>query len=108
VPNLVGRWNSAPATFGFFVGIVAKTSTSEERPMRHSAQTLTPLQSFSQLPDEAHIRVRVVAALFAISVPTVWRWVQLGRLPPPHRFSKRLTAWNVGSIRAALAKAVTQ
>lgn len=75
--------------------------------MRQSPQTSQTLQTFSTLPDEAHIRVGVIAALYGCSVPTAWRWARTGRIPPPRKFSTRLTAWNVGEIRAALAKAVT-
>jgi predicted DNA-binding transcriptional regulator AlpA len=74
--------------------------------MRHLPRISQTLQTFSSLPDEAHIRVGVVAALYGCSIPTAWRWVRLGRIPPPRRFSKRLTAWNVGDIRAALGKVV--
>lgn len=62
------------------------------------------LQHFDRLPDSASARVPVVAALFSVSVPTVWRWARDGRLPAP---TKRggVTLWNVGALRAAMAEA---
>lgn len=59
------------------------------------------LQHFDKLPDSASARVPVVAALFDISAPTVWRWARDGILPTP---TKRggVTAWNVGQLRAIL------
>jgi predicted DNA-binding transcriptional regulator AlpA len=75
--------------------------------MRQSPQTSQKLQAFSSLPPEAHIRVGVVAALYGCSVPTAWRWARAGRIPSPRKFSTHVTAWNVGELRAALAKAVT-
>lgn len=59
------------------------------------------LEHFDKLPDSASARVPVVAALFDISAPTVWRWARDGILPAP---TKRggVTAWNVGQLRAIL------
>lgn len=67
------------------------------KPTIHSA-----LQHFDKLPDSASARVPVVAALFSISVPTVWRWARDGILPAP---TKRggVTLWNVGELRHAMA-----
>jgi predicted DNA-binding transcriptional regulator AlpA len=62
------------------------------------------LRNFALLPDEALVRVPVVAALNGVSTPTVWRWVQLGRLPKPVRRG-RTTAWRVGDLRTALKQA---
>lgn len=60
------------------------------------------LISFDLLPDSAHVDVRVVADLFACSVPTIWRRVTSGLIPSPKRFG-RTTRWNVGELRDALA-----
>ena len=67
-------------------------------PPIHSA-----LQHFDQLPDSATARVPVVAALFSISVPTVWRWARDGVLPAPIKRGG-VTCWNVGQIRRVLAE----
>lgn len=59
------------------------------------------LEHFDRLPDSASARVAVVAALFSVSVPTVWRWSRDGLLPAP---SKRggVTLWNVGELRLTM------
>jgi predicted DNA-binding transcriptional regulator AlpA len=62
------------------------------------------LRNFSLLPDEAYVRLPVVAALNGVSAATVWRWVRLGRLPQPVRRG-RTTAWQVGALRATLKRA---
>lgn len=60
------------------------------------------LRHFNSLPPDANVRVPVVAALFAVSEVTVWRWSAAGRLPSPRTLGPRVTAWNVGEIREAL------
>lgn len=59
------------------------------------------LANFDELPDSAHIRVKEVAALKGISVPTVWRWIHQGHLPKPVRLGPNVTAWKVGDLRKA-------
>lgn len=67
------------------------------------APILAALQHFDKLPDSASARVPVVAALFSVSVPTIWRWSRDGKLPAP---TKRggVTLWSVGQLRQALAE----
>ena len=60
------------------------------------------LKRFSSLPDEAHVRLPVVMALYACSAASAWRYVKNGTLPAPRKFGSRVTAWNVGQLRAAL------
>lgn len=62
------------------------------------------LKGFDDLPDSGHVDVRVVAALFGCSVPTVWRRVRSGQLVAPHKLGKRTTRWKVGELRDALRK----
>jgi len=62
----------------------------------------TALRNFDQLPDTAHVRQPVVKALFGCSDATVWRRVNDGGIPRPHKLSARITAWNVGELRRAL------
>lgn len=62
------------------------------------------LERFDTLPDSAHVRLPTVCGLQGISPATVWRWVREGRLPRPHRLGPQVTAWNVGELRAALAR----
>lgn len=62
------------------------------------------LKGFDDLPDSGHVDVKVVAALFGCSVPTVWRRVRSGQLVDPHKLGERTTRWKVGELRAALKK----
>lgn len=63
------------------------------------------LANWQDLPDDAHVRVDVVAALFACSTNTIWRRSKQpgGDLPAPVRLSPGVTAWNVGALRRRLA-----
>jgi predicted DNA-binding transcriptional regulator AlpA len=61
------------------------------------------LKNFDSLPDSASVRVDVVAPLFGFSVATAWRKAKAGKLPSPRKISDRVTVWNVGELRAALA-----
>ncbi|MEF8712876.1 MAG: AlpA family phage regulatory protein [Accumulibacter sp.] len=61
------------------------------------------LKNFDSLPDSASVRLPVVRALKACSAATVWRMVRRGDLPAPRKLSQRITAWNVGELRKALA-----
>ena len=60
------------------------------------------LVNFDRLPDSAHVRLPVVAALHGISAPTVWRWVKSGRLAAPVKLGPNTTAWRVGDLRSAI------
>ncbi len=60
------------------------------------------LKHFDSLPDSAHVRLPVVAALKGCSPATVWRMVKRGYLPAPYKLSERITAWNVGELRAGM------
>jgi len=62
------------------------------------------LINFPFLPDDAHVRQKVVEALFACSSATVWRMVHRRTLPAPRKLSERITAWRVGDLRQALAE----
>lgn len=61
------------------------------------------LAGFDTLPDAAHVRLPVVQALYACSDETVRRRVKAGQIPAPRKLGPRLTAWNVGDLRRALA-----
>jgi predicted DNA-binding transcriptional regulator AlpA len=61
------------------------------------------LRNFDSLPDSAHIRQPIVQALIGCSAATIWRMVRRGTLPAPRKLSERVTAWNVGDLRKALA-----
>ncbi len=62
------------------------------------------LKNFDCLPRSAHIRQPVVEALYGCSAATVWRMVKRGTIPAPRKLSDRVTAWNVGELRDALAR----
>lgn len=67
------------------------------------AHTAAPdLEQFNKAPDTAKARVNTVAALFGVSVPTVWRRARAGLIPAPHKIGGT-TVWNVGDLRRALA-----
>jgi predicted DNA-binding transcriptional regulator AlpA len=59
------------------------------------------LKNFDLLPDSAHVRQPVVEGLYDCSGSTIWRMVKRGTLPPPHKLSERISAWNVGELRRA-------
>ena len=61
------------------------------------------LTNYDSVPDSAHVRLPVVQALVGCSSATVWRMVKRGTLPAPRKLSERVTAWNVGDLRKALA-----
>jgi len=72
------------------------------------AKELAPIPNaatkFSDLPDCAYVRQPTLQTLFACSKATLWRWVKSGRLPPPIKLGLRISAWNVGTLRAHLKK----
>lgn len=66
---------------------------------------------FDAMPDGAYIREAQlitspkrpdVAAPLPFSAPTLWRKVREGTFPKPVKLSERVTAWNVGTVRAWL------
>lgn len=59
--------------------------------------------NFDQLPDSAYIRLPVIQRLYGVSSATIWRGVKNGTIPKPSKLSERCTAWQVASVRAALA-----
>lgn len=62
------------------------------------------LESFDSMPEQAVVRVQVVAALRGCCVATVWRHTREGLLPQPEKFG-RVTGWRVGALRQAMAPA---
>jgi prophage regulatory protein len=62
---------------------------------------------FDSLPDSAYLRQSGLlqsqknpSAPVPISPATLWRKVKAGSFPKPVKLSERITAWNVGSVRA--------
>ncbi len=67
---------------------------------------------FDQLPDSAFLRESQLLqnskhperpGIIPFSGPTLWRRVNDGSFPRPHKLSPRVTAWQVGDIRNWLA-----
>jgi prophage regulatory protein len=82
-----------------------KTATAAVKPTIHPSV-------FDALPDSAMIRIAQLVqspkrpetpAPLPFSAPTLWRKVREGTFPRPSKLSERVTAWNVGSVRAWLA-----
>jgi prophage regulatory protein len=69
-----------------------------------STPDTSPLMGFDALPDAAFVRVETVAALYATTPSSVWRWSKSGHLPRPRKLGPQVTAWNVGDLRRALAQ----
>ena len=72
---------------------------------------------FDGLPDSAYVREAQIVqsssrpnstAPLPFSSPTLWRKVKAGTFPKPIKLSERVTAWNVGEIRAYLANIAKQ
>lgn len=68
-------------------------------------QSQSALTDFDNLPDAAHVRLPVVCSLYACSDETIRRRVKAGHIPAPRKLGPRVTAWNVGDLRRALAQA---
>lgn len=60
------------------------------------------LSNFSQLPNEAQVRLPVVKGILSVSGATVWRMVRAGKLKT-YKLTERTTTFNVGELRALLA-----
>ena len=72
-----------------------------------ATQQLTPSASaFDDLPDVGNVPARTLAQVLSVSEVTIWRWSKAGRLPKPRKLGANTTRWNVGEVRAALAKLV--
>ena len=73
---------------------------------QRTAQSAIPdaLKNFDSLPDSANVRQPVVEGLYGCSSATVWRNVKKGIIPAPRKLSERVTAWNVGQLRAVLSE----
>lgn len=61
------------------------------------------LSNFDSLPNSAHVRLPVVAALHGVHAQTIWRWVKTGRIPSPVKLGINTTAWRVGDLRESMS-----
>lgn len=80
-----------------------RKDVSQEKGKQSSGALPETFTLFDALPDAANVRLPTVELLAGCSRATVWRMIKDGRLPQPHRRG-RITAWNVGELRQALAK----
>ncbi len=71
--------------------------------MKQSKPIPQSLTKFSDLPDEAFIRLPTLKLLYGISAASCWRNVKKGTIPAPKKTSERCTAWSVKAIRDDLA-----
>lgn len=74
--------------------------------LRPAGSAIPPsLIDLGGLADEAYIRLPAIRAIYgSVSAATIWRWAAAGAIPAPIRLSPRVTAWQVGAIRADLAR----
>ena len=82
-----------------------------------AAQKPAPtIPSFDTLPDSAFVREAQLVqspkrpdtpAPLPFSAPTLWRKVKAGTFPKPVKLSERVTAFNVGQVRAWMAAQAT-
>lgn len=56
----------------------------------------------SPLLDDALLTVHDLARTLKVCKRTVWRWLALGRLPQPIRYSRTCVRWTASAIRAYL------
>lgn len=80
----------------------AGATISEQNAAKQPASAPEAFTKFATWPDDAFVRIDVVARLFACSRATVWRRTADGSLPAPVKLSARSTAWRVGDLRRVL------
>ena len=70
----------------------------------HKAPTqTTPDLTFDDLPDSGFIRqAQLIPSVVPFNSATLWRKCKTGQFPKPVKLSERVTAWNVGTVRAWL------
>jgi len=81
-----------------------KTLTEEQRQRRKGAVARRhdeAVAGFDNLPDSAGIRAKAAATVLGISVASLWRWVQAGRLHP-RKVGPNTTVFRVSELRRLL------
>ena len=88
------------------------TSSTKLNALGIAAQQVIPRATgFDALPNSAYVREAQLVqspkrpggtAPLPFSAPTLWRKVKAGTFPKPIKLSERVTAWNVGAVRAWL------
>lgn len=72
-----------------------------ERAAERAAAVRQTVAEFARLPDDAWLRVCIVAALFDVSETTIWSWAAGGKIARPRKLGNTV-GWAVGDIRRAL------
>lgn len=94
------------------IQLANRKSSAETEGVRSAALTSSNLSAFDLLPDSAFIRESQLVqsrkrpgllAPLPFSAPTLWRMVKAGTFPKPVKLSQRVTAWNIGAVRAWIA-----
>ena len=91
-----------------------KTMRTAQQYAMTAGQTTSNVSAvnFDNLPDSAFIRESQlvqspkrpgIPAPLPFSAPTLWRKVKAGTFPKPVKLSQRVTAWNIGAVRAWMA-----
>ncbi len=70
-----------------------------EHTKKPAASVGQAIENFDSLPDDARVRVAVVAALLNQSVASTWRHARAGLIPPAHKSGPRATTWRVGDLK---------
>ncbi len=78
------------------------TASSQIRPTVFDALPDSGWLRESQLVRSSKSPASAVAPL-PVSAPTLWRMVKAGKFPKPTKLSARVTAWQVGQVRAWMA-----
>ena len=62
-----------------------------------------PTSTFDSLPSTGYVRQsQLIPAPVPFSSATLWRKCKSGEFPKPVKLSERVTAWEVGEVRAWL------
>jgi predicted DNA-binding transcriptional regulator AlpA len=94
---------------------ITATNTPTSTSITAVKTSITP-SIFDALPDSAFIRESQLVqspkrpetpAPLPFSAPTLWRKVKAGTFPAPHKLSQRVTAWQVGTVRAWMTAQTT-
>lgn len=87
---------------------MSNTAKSYTHQLKSELSANIPLElvNWEALPSNSYIRLPIVKVLYGLSSASVWRFAKSGKIPSPIKISERVTAWNVGQIKAHLAAKV--
>jgi predicted DNA-binding transcriptional regulator AlpA len=63
------------------------------------------MTKFNDLPPEAFVRLPTVRSVYPKCKSTIYLEIKAGKFPAPIKLSERVSAWQVGALRAFLAAA---